>query len=59
MKRRTRTRARSCTGKIRHQDRASALAHRAALLAAGDTRLTVYRCAFCGGYHVGHFGLAR
>lgn len=50
-----RTRARSCLGKIRHQDRAAALAHRRRLLAAGDTRLTVYRCRWCRHWHVGHY----
>ncbi|WP_435173267.1 hypothetical protein [Actinacidiphila sp. bgisy145] len=55
MRRRTRTRARSCLGKLAHQDRAAALRHRARLIAAGDTRLTVYRCRFCRHWHVGHY----
>ncbi|SFF11932.1 hypothetical protein SAMN05216251_108241 [Actinacidiphila alni] len=55
MKRRTHTRARSCDGKRRHQDRAAALAHRASLLALGDTRVTVYACRHCGAWHVGHY----
>lgn len=55
MKRRRYGRRRSCGTKVRHASRAAALAHRAKLLAAGDTRLTVYPCKHCGSYHVGHF----
>lgn len=56
MRRLTRTKARSCVGKKRHQDQGGALAHRARLLARGDTRITVYPCRHCGGWHVGHHG---
>lgn len=55
MRRRTRTRARSCSGKVQHEDRASALRHRAALIAAGAVRLTVYPCRYCRHWHVGHY----
>ncbi|BBA99251.1 hypothetical protein RVR_5791 [Actinacidiphila reveromycinica] len=52
----TRTRARACTGKVRHPDRATALVARARLIAGGATRLTVYRCKHCAAWHVGHYG---
>lgn len=51
----TRTRARACTGKVRHPDRDTALGHRAKLLAAGAVRITVYPCKHCAGWHTGHY----
>lgn len=58
--RHTRSRARACTGKIRHPSRAEALAHIAGLVRAGaaDNAYEPYRCpprrGGCGGWHIGH-----
>ncbi len=54
---RTRTLARACTGKLRHQQRAAALAHIARLVRHGAApgAYGPYPCpAGCGGWHVGH-----
>ncbi|MGC9540209.1 hypothetical protein [Streptomyces sp. UG1] len=53
-KRPTATKARSCTGKIRHETRAKALAHLRRLIKRGYVRLSAYECKHCGGHHVGH-----
>jgi hypothetical protein len=52
----TRTRARQCVGKVRHDKRHDALDHLWRLVRKGArlSRLNVYRCGFCGGLHVGH-----
>lgn len=52
----TGTQARTCDTKRRHDTKADALAHRAALIRGGASRLlmVVYRCRFCRGWHVGH-----
>lgn len=54
MKRRRYGRRRSCGRKVAHRAQAAAEAHRDALLARGDTGLTVYECRYCGHLHVGH-----
>ncbi len=48
-----RIRGKSCTGKIRHKTREGAEAHARDLRSKGE-RVWVYRCHFCGGWHVGH-----
>jgi len=53
----TRTRGRSCTGKLRHNTPAKAEQHRARLIRRGawHAALVVYPCpGSCGGWHVGH-----
>lgn len=49
-----RTKARSCTGKVRFEDRAAALNRIRALTRLGRVRLGAYPCRFCGGWHIGH-----
>lgn len=48
-----RIRRRSCTGKIRHADRAHAVQHMLGLRRRSPALLNVYRCPFCKGWHVG------
>lgn len=58
----TRTRARMCTGKVRHPDKAAAEAAMWRMVREGAARrrLNVYRCDHCeGGFHVGHVGRRR
>jgi hypothetical protein len=52
----TSTRGRSCDGKKAHPTREAALDHFYRLVRAGaaPAGLSVYRCRFCGSYHVGH-----
>lgn len=52
----TRTRARSCDGKQRHKDKATALRHigNLARTGANPRRFQAYRCMWCDGWHVGH-----
>lgn len=47
---------RSCGKKQRHETRTQAAAHLAALIHAGAAPFTrqVYKCRWCGGWHVGH-----
>lgn len=49
-------RRKSCKGKVRHVDATAAQAAIGGLNRAKgyQGRLDVYRCSFCGGYHVGH-----
>lgn len=49
-------RTRSCTSKKRHGtfEAADYAMRRLLRMKAGDGRLEVYRCRFCGGFHVGH-----
>lgn len=49
-------RRKACKGKVRHQCAEHAWAHLRALLKKRDDglRMNVYRCRFCGGWHVGH-----
>jgi len=50
-----RIRRKSCTGKQRHLSAAAGQAHIAHLHRRfGYSRMDVYRCSFCNGYHVGH-----
>jgi len=50
------TRAKACTGKARHPDRATAERHRWGLIrnGASPAQYVAYRCRFCGSWHVGH-----
>jgi rubrerythrin len=59
VKRRRYGRRRSCGRKVRHATQAAAAEHRDALLALGDTGLTVYPCRYCGHLHVGHRSQTR
>lgn len=56
MPKRTRTRARGCTGKIRHSDEAGALAQIQRLIGDGAAQdaYEAYPCRFCSGWHAGH-----
>jgi hypothetical protein len=51
-----RLRRNACTGKVRHADAEAANAHlrHIRLASPGTPFLNVYRCSFCGGFHVGH-----
>lgn len=51
-----RIRRESCTGKVRHPSARAGLDHiRHLYIAKGwQGRMVVYRCRFCGGFHVGH-----
>lgn len=51
------TKARSCGRKQRHSTRADALAHMLSLVRDTGTpvgAMSVYRCPYCGHWHVGH-----
>lgn len=50
------TRAKACTGKVRHANRSSAQKHLDHLVAGGAARdgLNCYECRHCGGFHIGH-----
>lgn len=52
----TRTRARSCDGKRRHDTKAAAEDQLWALRRAGTARgsMGAYRCRHCDSWHVGH-----
>ena len=49
-------RRKSCLGKLRHKDEASAVY---AMARTGGVGLRVYICKFCGFYHVGHMNLRQ
>lgn len=54
------TRAKSCTGKHRHNSRFDALYHIKRLRKKdGAVRMHPYKCKFCKMWHVGHFRLPR
>ncbi|MFI6639974.1 hypothetical protein [Streptomyces sp. NPDC050504] len=54
------TRARACTGKHAHRDRAAALAQIASLRRMdGAVRMAPYRCPYCRHWHVGHLPGSR
>jgi hypothetical protein len=54
------TKARSCTGKRRHDTEQAALDHLHALRRQGAVRLNAYRRRHCnGGWHVGHLPKPR
>lgn len=57
----TRTKARVCGDKQRHDDKTSAEQHRHHLIRNGASprRINVYRCPVCGGWHVGHWPRRR
>lgn len=50
----TRSRARSCRGKRRYVHPAAALRDAKRLMTENGHHFSVYRCEFCGAYHVGH-----
>ena len=45
------TRANSCTGKVRHKDRTAAII---ALERVNNHGLSGYPCRYCGGWHLGN-----
>jgi hypothetical protein len=50
-------RRRACKGKVRHETIEAALVHTCArsIATRGDQGpMNAYRCAFCGGFHIGH-----
>lgn len=51
-----RIRRKQCDGKRRHATPEAAAGHRRFIHATAGYSglLNVYRCSFCGGYHVGH-----
>ena len=50
----TRTKAKSCEGKVRHASKAAAKRACIAARRRGGTWPTSYQCKFCGGWHIGH-----
>lgn len=53
----TKSKGRSCAGKRRHPSKAAAKSARASLVRSGlayPGQMSVYACAHCGGWHVGH-----
>ena len=44
-------RRKQCAGKVKHPTEKAAMA---AMVRTPSTGLAVYRCGFCGAYHVGH-----
>lgn len=54
-------RRRQCKGKIRHETVEAAKAHIHNLNRAKGYQgmMNAYRCAFCGGWHIGHAGGGR
>ncbi len=47
-------RTKCCAGKLRHPSEGKAQAHLRALARIDDRPMDVYRCRFCGHWHVGH-----
>lgn len=47
-------RRKACTGKTQHDTIEKAYGHKHSLLALGETNIDVYKCKFCGFWHVGH-----
>lgn len=49
-------RRKMCRGKVRHETEGGAFAHMMVIIKAGKANgsLNMYRCSFCGGWHVGH-----
>lgn len=45
---------RTCTRKLRYEDKTEAHRARIDVLRRFGARLQVYRCRFCGGFHLGH-----
>jgi hypothetical protein len=52
----TRTPARACRRKMRHETKDEARTHLERLIrnGASRSRLEIYKCKFCDHYHVGH-----
>lgn len=50
------TRRRSCDGKVRHVSYSDAVCASRALMRVDKWQpdMQIYRCKFCGGYHIGH-----
>lgn len=48
------TRARSCTGKVKIATKAEAVEVYFARRRKGASMITYYNCKFCDGYHIGH-----
>lgn len=44
----------SCEGKMKYQSVDEALAARNRVFERSGVNLSVYRCSFCGKYHIGH-----
>jgi len=49
-----RVRRKQCQHKKRHPDQQSARYHRFLLNQKDGEQMNVYKCRFCGGWHVGH-----
>lgn len=52
-------RRKACTGKVRHETEAFALIARRKTNPGLVGSMGVYRCDFCGGFHVGHRSVKR
>lgn len=50
---------RGCQKKVKYQSQHSAQRAIIAFVDKGDPLLIEYECAFCGGWHIGHFTMAR
>lgn len=49
-----RIRRKQCTGKVRHQERTSAVEQLIKVNKKAMVKLACYYCKFCKGYHIGH-----
>lgn len=47
-------RRRTCDRKVRYETQEEASAARTRLFRSGSGGMNVYKCKFCGGYHIGH-----
>ena len=47
-------RLRQCGHKVKHSDEREAWGHARHLYEKDGARMSVYKCRWCGGYHVGH-----
>jgi hypothetical protein len=52
------TRRRSCQSKVRHADYYGAMIAYKRFGAQDRIGLRIYKCGFCGGYHIGHIDRA-
>jgi hypothetical protein len=52
-------RRRTCEAKRRHATREAAEGEVAVAAARGWGQLSVWRCGFCGGWHIGHTHVTR
>lgn len=49
------TKIQQCKGKVRHESRQDAEAHKRRLIeSSGGFKVNVYKCKFCKGFHVGN-----